>query len=1121
MDKRLRMSIKGTIGFLTVFAVILWMWCFFRSYLLLMALLLMTAGLAISTVSLWLVRGRIQAEIDLPRHRVGKNTDIPVDIRVLNPLRFFGFAIDITYRWGNLFTGSTEEKKEKLWAAPGKGGSLKALLNSCYAGRLRVSVEECKVYDLLHIFYLTYREEKASEVLAWPKFSEGEDTEELCGCIEGFPEENESRKRGAEYNPDYEIREYQEGDELKSIHWKLSAKQGKTMVRERLSAGREKINVVLPLGENADENDALTETLYGMCRLLLFKGYPIQLFWQGVGHGLRSRYIMEPGEFENALGEILSTNGIHASGSIEEQMSIEHPMESYILVKTGDYKGTYVSCRQETGRQPGGHFDSPDMIAGKSWGAARGRRAAGGFLNRLRHKREKENKADVSLVKMPNHDKYDFFAVLAKTLVLFLIIYGSVGGFLAAFEIEFHSGLCIFAFFALAFVLSAVYETGKRWLTNLTSMLAFLLYFYIAVTNYWTINNGYYYIRNRIFEVARDYFNLSGGVEYALTVDDGYMAVTLFAIFLGMVGNILLNIQLHNKCSLFRVMVLTLTPYVIPMYFECSPPLRYIILMLGGYAAVMLLSYGRGRVSVQMPYILPVTAAVVLCVRTAAFILPEESYIRIVPQSRAKEESGKSMERFARYGMLALFPQNTAGSGVSGGKLSKGSAVIPSYETALTVRYTPYSFGTVYLKAFTGFDYIGTEWTEAEMEWPGDGNMESSLRSRYDAFWEEGGTGQGCGIMEVERTEAEDEFEYRPYYTDYHNIERKDGTFVYHYYPDNGESTLLSGEQPHERYLDVPVICEAAVRQVCEEAGFSGTEQEIAQQIVNYFGENYDYTLRPGVYYGNPDYISHFLLESRKGYCAHFASAAAMLFRQMGIPARYVEGYAFSYADVVENGELVEGADYDDYYKGFSEIGDTALVQIEIPGAYAHAWVEIFDRERGWIVVDPTPSSAEGETTSFWDVFMRREGGETERALGEDILGEYIENVLGVVNYVAAAAVMIAVILLMAARMDRKARERHLSGRERVKLEYGRLQKAAAKKDRNFGTQRTLKEQIAWMRENCHVEISDEQEAALYQVFFARDIDYDCDKLCGELKSSLRKFGGRRIPTVVFFGGLL
>lgn len=108
------------------------------------------------------------------------------------------------------------------------------------------------------------------------------------------------------------------------------------------------------------------------------------------------------------------------------------------------------------------------------------------------------------------------------------------------------------------------------------------------------INNGYYYIINCILDVAREYFDLSAGMEYALTVEDGYMAVTTFAIFLGMVGIILLNIQLHNKCTLLKVMLLTLTPYVLPMYFECTPPLPYMVFMLVGYGEVMMLSYGRG-----------------------------------------------------------------------------------------------------------------------------------------------------------------------------------------------------------------------------------------------------------------------------------------------------------------------------------------------------------------------------------------------------------------------------------------------------------------------------------------------------------------------------------------------
>lgn len=343
MDKKLRMSVKGTTGYLVAFAIILWLWNFFRSYLLFMMVLLLAAGLILSAASLWSARDRIQEEIVLPCRRVGKNTDVAVDIRIWNPVRIVGFAVDLTYRWENMFTGSMGNGKEKLWAAPGKGGGFKVLLNSRYAGRLRVSVEECRVYDPLHIFYLVCRAQNGSEVLAWPAFADGEDMEELYECIEGFPGESESRKRGAEYDPDYEIREYIPGDALKNIHWKLSAKQGAMMVRERLAAGRERINVLLPLGDDPDENDALMESLYGMCRLLLSREYPIQLFWQGVGQELCSRYVMELGEFENVLGEILSTNGIHEPGFVEKQMSMEHPAESYVLVKTGAYKGAYVA----------------------------------------------------------------------------------------------------------------------------------------------------------------------------------------------------------------------------------------------------------------------------------------------------------------------------------------------------------------------------------------------------------------------------------------------------------------------------------------------------------------------------------------------------------------------------------------------------------------------------------------------------------------------------------------------------------------------------------------------------------------------------------------------------------
>ncbi len=342
MENRLRLSIKGTLRFVILFVLLLWMWDFFRSYMLFLMLVLMVGGAIVSVFLLWRGRDRLWAEAVLPADRVGRDTSFSFDIHVENTGRFAGFAADVAYSWRNVFTGYSEQTKEHLWVAPAGGSRIRQKLSSRYAGCVEVRIEELVVYDLLHLCYLSGCRRTGAATVVWPAFSEGEETEELFSCVEGFPKENESKKRGTDYNPEYEIREYIPGDELKSIHWKLSAKQGEMMVRERLAAGREKINVLLPLGEDKGQNDGLMEALYELCRLLLHKEYPIQLYWPGRGNELRGRFMAEQGELENALFEILSDSGLHQPGFVEEQMSIEHPGESYIRIQTGVYKGAYI-----------------------------------------------------------------------------------------------------------------------------------------------------------------------------------------------------------------------------------------------------------------------------------------------------------------------------------------------------------------------------------------------------------------------------------------------------------------------------------------------------------------------------------------------------------------------------------------------------------------------------------------------------------------------------------------------------------------------------------------------------------------------------------------------------------
>jgi len=108
------------------------------------------------------------------------------------------------------------------------------------------------------------------------------------------------------------------------------------------------------------------------------------------------------------------------------------------------------------------------------------------------------------------------------------------------------------------------------------------------------------------------------------------------------------------------------------------------------------------------------------------------------------------------------------------------------------------------------------------------------------------------------------------------------------------------------------------------------------QYIRKYFSDN-KFTYNVNIVRKNEkaDFIDDFM--SRKtGYCIHFASAAVMIFRSMGIPARYAEGY---FAD----------------NESVSRVGNT--IKYKVTDKSAHAWVEIYQEGLGWVPVEVTPGT--------------------------------------------------------------------------------------------------------------------------------------------------------------------
>ena len=234
----------------------------------------------------------------------------------------------------------------------------------------------------------------------------------------------------------------------------------------------------------------------------------------------------------------------------------------------------------------------------------------------------------------------------------------------------------------------------------------------------------------------------------------------------------------------------------------------------------------------------------------------------------------------------------------------------------------------------------------------------------------------------------------------------------------------------NENYLDVPNS--DALSSVHDEllAEFESAETTHAKimVVIDYLCENYEYSLTP---MHDPEFegsvLDEFLLSKNEGYCVQFASAAALLLRSFGIPARYVQGYMVSdYGGEVrfdENGEKYYDADVTD--------------------ENAHAWVEVYIEGLGWRAYETTPASYDSVYVSNSDILAPPEPGlpditppskpkpETKPTTPEEEITDELdeeENTFDLEKFmrllsILAVAVIIAAVVLIVVRRARNIRD--------------------------------------------------------------------------------------------------
>lgn len=163
------------------------------------------------------------------------------------------------------------------------------------------------------------------------------------------------------------------------------------------------------------------------------------------------------------------------------------------------------------------------------------------------------------------------------------------------------------------------------------------------------------------------------------------------------------------------------------------------------------------------------------------------------------------------------------------------------------------------------------------------------------------------------------------------------------YYPRTYGGTYQSGKWSevtadlplsleHTQYPDtIPQLIDLCVKKAPQ------TLQETSNFIQQEFENNLVYDYNPGTVPAGKELVEYFLFENKKGFCIHFATTAALMYRICGYPSRYVEGYAIPAS-------------------AFSRQSDGTYLA-HVTGEMGHAWCEVYDTNtNNWITKEHTLS---------------------------------------------------------------------------------------------------------------------------------------------------------------------
>lgn len=328
--------LKNRLFYISILIIVSFIYIFTNTYY--------TFGLLIFVIVLPLISfifmliSRKSVSIDLKLAPILEKDDVTFTITFKNHSVFPIAGIITWVKMENQFMAVNTHKKIHISLGIKKTNEARLLIQNAKIGAITVSMNKVRIYDIFGLFSVKYPDSQSESTVVYPKMLDMEIHMDKPVETSGDGNRYSPDKKGMDISEIFALRDYIAGDEIRKIHWKLSSKMDKVIVRDFSLPLNYSVFLLIELNKSKENiMDTMIELYLSLSRVLLSEGINHNLAWYDENEeNLKVHELDTFSDLEVAMAELLMSFAYD-----ENSIALDHYMTS--AYKSNEVRLIYIS----------------------------------------------------------------------------------------------------------------------------------------------------------------------------------------------------------------------------------------------------------------------------------------------------------------------------------------------------------------------------------------------------------------------------------------------------------------------------------------------------------------------------------------------------------------------------------------------------------------------------------------------------------------------------------------------------------------------------------------------------------------------------------------------------------